>query len=251
MTTSTHTSAAAGRIAWVTGPLAVVLVAAGIAVGYLVSMEPVLSLVMHFAALLAAVATALCAAGRGLRLAGWALVPVCWVLSFYDWFGYGWEGSWWAWPDYVVDPIFYALMAMPAALLMAAVWRGPGSLLAEAAALVLLATSLWVLTISIGTATDPASPAGWLALVFAAAAVLVGVAAWRRPARRVAYGFLALLLALIAAGGPWLFHTEDPDAAPVGYLGVETFVPAVVAAAAVAAGLQFTWTALRKSRTAD
>lgn len=252
--TPTSSNAFKHRIAWVTAPLAIAFIAAGILNDYIAPMDPALGLVANFAALWAAIATGLCTGNRALKRTAWILVPLCWILAFYAWVGYLWMGSDWAWSDYVVTPIFYALMAMPPCWLILAVWRrrrpGADTFLVEAGALVVLAMALFVLTIYISTAVEPRSPAGWLALLFTAAAALLVFAAWRRPRRRVAYGFVALLLAAIAVGSPWLFYSEDPDIAAPGFIGVEVFAPvALIVVPAVAATLQVAWTAWRKHRT--
>jgi hypothetical protein len=230
-----------------------VLIPAGIAVDYVAPMEPILGLIAHFTALWTAIATALRTGNRSLRRAAWILVPICWILCLYDWFGYLWTGSDLAWSGYVVTPIFYILLTMPAAWLLLAAWKGTrfgvDSFLPEAGALVILAMALFILTIHISTLVEPASPAGWLALLYTATAGLLVLAAWRRPNRRVAYGFVVVLLAAIAVGSPWLFYSEDPDIAPVGFIGVEVFAPvALIVVPAIAATLQAAWTAWRKTR---
>ncbi|MEU5870197.1 hypothetical protein AB0A73_01395 [Glycomyces sp. NPDC047369] len=243
------------RIAWATAPLAVALVAAGIYNGWVAPMDDALGLIFDFAALWAAVATALLTRNRALKLTALAAAPVLWVVSFYDWFGYMWTGSLLAWTEYFVGPIFFVLMAMPPCWLLLAVWRragsGPSSLLAEAGGLAVLAMSLFVLTIYISTAVDPGDPTVWLVLVYGAAAALLALAARRRPQRRVAYGFLAILLAALAAGSHWLFYSPDPEAYPPGFIGIEVFAPGVIVVAAVAAGLQFAWSARQKRRTVE
>ncbi|MFB9659535.1 hypothetical protein ACFQS3_07160 [Glycomyces mayteni] len=257
MHTDTHSSRGAlgHRIAWATGPLAAALVAAAVYNGQIAPMDPGLGLILDFAALWAALATSLLTRSRALRLTAQIAAPVLWIVSFYDWFAWAWMGSTLGWTDSFASPIFFALMAMPPFWLLLAVWRrtstGAGSFLAEAGALTVMAMALFVLTIYLSSAVDPASPAGWLALVFGAAAALVALAAWRRAGRRVAYGFVALLFAAVAAGSPWLFHSEDPDFSPPGIIGVEVFAPGVIAVAAIATALQFAWTAWRKPRTGE
>jgi hypothetical protein len=252
--TSTSGDAVRHRISWITGALTIALIPAGILNDHVAPMQPELGLIAHFAALLTAIATALCAGNRVLKRTAWILVPVCWILSFYGWLGYIWTGSGSDWSDDAVTPIFYALIAMPPAWLILAVWKrtrsGTGSFLAEAGALVVLALMLFVLTLHISTVVEPKSPAGWLALLYAAAAGLLVLAAWRRPSRRVAYGFVALLLAAIAAGSHWLFYREDPAVTPVGFIGIEVFAPvALLLVPVVAATLQLAWTSWRKTRT--
>lgn len=246
------------RIAWATGPLAVLLAAASIYNGWVAPMDAALGLILDFAALWAAVATALLTQGRALRLTALIAAPILWVVSFYDWLAYqwmgsDWSGSGWAWTEYVVTPIFFVLMAMPPVWLLLAVWRrprsGPGSVLAEAGAFAVMAMALFVLTIYISTTIEPADPTVWFVLVYGAASALLALTGWRRADRRIAYGFLATLLAAVAAGSHWLFYSSDHESNPPGMIGVEVFVPGVIVVAAVAAALQVGWTAWRKPRT--
>ncbi|MEU6860358.1 hypothetical protein AB0B28_15990 [Glycomyces sp. NPDC046736] len=250
MTTTSRASGVGHRIAWITGPLTIALVTAGILNDFIGTMDSAISLIAHFAALWSAVATALLAGSRALKRTALILAPICWFLTFYAWFGYMWTGSDLAWSEHVLTPIFIVVMAMPPCWLLLAVWRpsrpGVDSFLAEAGALVLLAMVLFVLTMYISSTVDPASPVGALAALYAAAAVLVVLAAWRRAGRRVAYGFVALLFAALAAGSPWLFHSEDPDVNPPGFIGIEVFAPGAIAAGVVAVVLQVAWTAARK-----
>lgn len=257
MTTTelTPEASARHRVSWISAALTIALIPAGIAVDYVAPMEPILSLIAHFTALWTAIATALCTGNRGLKRAAWILAPFCWILSLYDWFGYVWTGSELALSGSVATAIFYVLMAMPPAWLLLATGERTrsevNSFLPEAGALVILAMALFILTIDISTRVEPASPAGWLALLYAAAAGLLLLAAWRRPSRRVAYGFVALLLAAVAAGSHWLFYSEDPDTAPIGFIGIEVFAPgALIVVPAIAATLQASWTAWRKTRPA-
>jgi hypothetical protein len=252
MTTATETPAATvgHRIAWITGALTVALAAAGILNDYLGPMDVAPGLVAHFAALCAAVATALLSGNRFLTRTAWVLAPLCWLLALYAWFGYLWEGSELPWADYVVTPIFLALMAAPPLLLLLTVRRptGPGAFAAEAGALIIIALSLFVLTLYISTQAEPGSPAGWLALLYTGAAGLLVFTAWRRPDRRVAYGFVVLLLVALAAGSPWLFYSADPEETPVGFIGIDVFAPvALILVPAVAATLQVAWNARRKA----
>ncbi len=257
MTTETHTprGALGHRIAWATGPLVLVLVAASIYNGWVAPMDAALGLILDFAALWAAIATALLARGRLLKLTALIAAPILWVVSFYDWFGYMWTGSTWVWTEYFVGPIFFVLMAMPPCWLLLAVWRrsrsGAGSFLAEAGGLAVMAMALFFLTIYISSAVAPADPTGWLVLVHGAAAALLALAAWRRAERRIAYGFLAALLGAVAAGSHWLFFSPDPDFNPPGFIGIEIFVPGLIVVAAVAAALQFAWSATQKRRAEE
>lgn len=256
MTTTSNTTGgtARHRIAWVTGALAVALIALSVFNDYVAPMDSAFGTVVCFAALWAAVATGLCAGNRALKRAAWIIAPVCWIYTFYAWFGYIWTGSDWALGDALMTPVFVALIAMPPVWLLLTVWRRPrggaGSLLAEAGAITVLAFALFVLTIHISTAVEPASPAGWLALVYAGAAALLAFAARRRPDRRIAYGFMAVLLVALAIGSPWLFHSDDPDVVPPGFIGIEVFAPGALAVAVLAAVLQVAWTAARRSRAA-
>lgn len=251
MNTETHTprGALGHRIAWATGPLAVALVAGAVYNGLVAPMDAGLGFALTLSALGASLATALLTRNRALQRAAWISAPVCWLLTFYEWFGYSLTGSLWGWTDYLAAPAFFALMAMPPCWFLLAVWRRTGPFLAEAGALTIMAMALFVLNIYVSTALDPASPAGWLALVYAAATALLALAAWRQADRRVAYGFFAVLLAAVAAGSPWLFHSEDPEFSPPGMIGIEVFAPGMVVVAVVAALLQFAWTAWRKPRS--
>ncbi|MEU6250018.1 hypothetical protein [Glycomyces sp. NPDC047010] len=253
MSTETHTprGALGHRIAWATGPLVIVLVAAALYNGWVAPMDPAIGFALDFTALWAAIATALLTRNRVLQRTAWVLAPVCWILAFYDWFGYGWTGSAWGWTDALFTPAFFVLMAMPPCWLAFAVWHRKGSLLAEAGALAVMAMALFVLTIYISTAVDPADPTGWFILIYGAAAALLALAAWRRADRRIAYGFIAVLLAVLAAGSHWLFYNADPALSPPGFIGIEVFAPGVVAVGVLAGALQFGWNAVKKHRTKE
>jgi hypothetical protein len=255
MTTASHTTGTTRhRIAWITGPLTVALLALSVFNDYVAPMDAALGVIACFAALWAAVATGFCAGNRAMKRAAWIAAPICWILTLYAWFGYIWTGSSWPLGEALVTPVFIMLLAMPPGWLLLAAWRPrsrAGSHPAETGAVAVLVMSLFVLTIYISSAVEPASPAGWLALVYTAAGALLATTAWRRPDRRIAYGFLAILLAAIAIGSPWLFHSDDPDAVPPGFIGIEVFAPGALVVGALAAALQAAWTARQRSRAAE
>jgi len=250
MTTSLTTPAGTlkRRTAFVTGLLAVLLIATGFVTDYH-TFEPVLGFIAYSLAMAAALATALTATTVGVRASAWALALVCWFLAFWGWFGYGWTGSWWDWAEGVVDVLFVVIMALPPVWLLWVSWRMPRPRLdtniAEAGALLSMAWALITLVIHISAVVSPYTPAGWLSLVFATAATTLVVSAWKLRGRRIAYGAGALACVTMAVGSPVFFPGESAFLLDGAQPSTWVFLGTV----AIGVLLQIAWSVRAKVRT--
>ena len=97
MDTATHTPPrrVSGRIAYVTGPLAVLAIPTGIVLDDRYHTEPVVGLVAWIAALILMQATGFLARQTWVRWAAWLLVPACWLGAAGSLVGYWFTGTEW------------------------------------------------------------------------------------------------------------------------------------------------------------
>jgi hypothetical protein len=84
-----------GRIAYATGPLAVLAIPTGVVLDDRYYTEPVVGLTAWAAGLILMQATGFLARQAWIRWTAWLLVPACWLGTASAAIGYMWAGTWW------------------------------------------------------------------------------------------------------------------------------------------------------------